>query len=93
MIVKSFGAPSMKFWAKRQTPLHHSLNQIANLSQNPLMFPTTKISKRRYDMPATNTDTRHPNISDQIIKDKHYNFEFRNASVEELNKNIVVYQQ
>ena len=34
-------------------------------------------------MPATNTDTTHPSISDQIMKDKHCNFEFRKASMEE----------
>lgn len=31
----------MKIWAKRQTPLHHSLNQIAHSSQNPPVLPTT----------------------------------------------------
>ena len=41
-----------------------------------------KISKLRDDMPATNADTIHPSISDQIMKDKNYTFEFRKVSVE-----------
>ena len=45
-----------------------------------------KISKFRYEMPATNTDTTHPSISDQIMKDKHCNFEFHKVSVEEVKK-------
>ena len=64
----------MKFWAKRQTQLHHSLNQMAHSSQN--------LSKLRYDMPATNVDTTQ--ITDQIIK---YNyFEFCKVSMEEVKK-------
>jgi hypothetical protein len=37
MIATSFEAPSIKFnvWAKRQTQLRHSLNQMARSSQNP----------------------------------------------------------
>ena len=35
-------------------------------------------------MPAANTDATHPSISDQIMKDKH--FEFRKVSVEEVKK-------
>ena len=42
-----------------------------------------KISKLRHDMPATNADTTHPSISDQIMKDKHCHFKFRKVSVEE----------
>jgi hypothetical protein len=37
-------------------------------------------------MPATNTDSPHPNITDQMNKDKHCNFEFRKVRVEEVNK-------
>ena len=37
-------------------------------------------------MPATNTDTTHPIMSDQILKDKHCTFEFRKVSVEEVKK-------
>ena len=44
------------------------------------------ISKLRHDMPATNADTTHPTISDQIIKNKHCIFEFRKVSVEEVKK-------
>ena len=48
-----------------------------------------KMSKCRHDMPATNTDTTHPSLSDQIMKDKHSNLEFRKVSVEEV-KNILL---
>ena len=44
-------------------------------------------------MPATNADTTHPRISDQIMKDKNCTFEFHKVTVEEEKKNIVVYQQ
>ena len=37
-------------------------------------------------MPATNADTTHPSISDQIMKDKNCTFEFRKVSVEEVKK-------
>jgi hypothetical protein len=37
-----------------------------------------------FDMPATNADTTHPSIADQIMKDKICNFEFHNVSVEEV---------
>jgi hypothetical protein len=37
-------------------------------------------------MPATNVDTTHPSISDQIIKDKHYNFELHKVRMEEVKK-------
>ena len=33
-----------------------------------------KISKLRDDIPATNADTTHPSISDQIIKDNNCTF-------------------
>ena len=36
------------------------------------------------DMPATNADTTHPSISDQIMKDKNCTFEFCEVSVEEV---------
>jgi hypothetical protein len=39
-----------------------------------------------HDMPAPNTDTTHPSISDQIMKDKNCNFKFRKVSVEEVKK-------
>ena len=45
-------------------------------------FSIGKISKLRDDMPATNADTTHPSISDQIIKDKNCNLEFREVRVE-----------
>ena len=51
-----------------------------------------KTSKLRDDMPATNADTTHPSIFDQIMKDKNCTFEFLKVSVEEV-KNIVVYHQ
>ena len=38
-----------------------------------------KISKHRDAMPATNADTTHPNISDQIMKDKNCTFEFKSV--------------
>ena len=37
-------------------------------------------------MPATNTDITHPSTTDQIMKDKHCNFEFRKVSVEDVKK-------
>ena len=48
-----------------------------------------KISKLNHDMPATNADTTHSSISDQIMKDKHC-FEFRKVSVEEVKKVLSV---
>jgi hypothetical protein len=45
-----------------------------------------KISKLRHDMPATNADTTQPSITDQIMKDKHCNFEICKVSVDEVNK-------
>jgi hypothetical protein len=67
------------------------LNPMAHSSQNPLIttsmiFFIGKISKFRHDMLATNTDTTHSSISDQTMKDKHCNFEFRKVSVEEVKK-------
>ena len=35
-------------------------------------------------MPATNADTIHPSILDQIMKDNNCTFEFRKVSVEEV---------
>ena len=37
-------------------------------------------------MPATNADTTHLSISDQIMKDKRCNFEFCKVSVEDVKK-------
>ena len=37
-------------------------------------------------MPATNADTTHPSISDQIRKDKNCSFEIRKVSVKEVKK-------
>ena len=37
-------------------------------------------------MPATNSDTTHRRISDQIMKDKNCTFEFRKVGVEEVKK-------
>jgi hypothetical protein len=37
-------------------------------------------------MPATNANTTHPSITDQIMKDQHCSFEFRKVSVEEVKK-------
>ena len=45
-----------------------------------------KISTFMHGMPTTNADTTYPSIADQIMKDKHYNFEFRKMSVEEVKK-------
>jgi hypothetical protein len=39
-----------------------------------------------HDMPATNADTTHPSITDEIMKEKHCNFEFCKVSVEEVKK-------
>ena len=41
-------------------------------------------------MPATNADTTHPNISDQIMKDMHCNFEFCKVSVEEVKQLLLL---
>jgi hypothetical protein len=45
-----------------------------------------KISKLRDDMPATNADTTHPSILDQLMKDENCTFEFRKVRVEEVKK-------
>ena len=82
----------MTFWAKRQTS--PSFNEsdgsvitkptdIANYFKVCLIG---KIRKLRHDMPATNADTTHPSVSDQMMKDKNCNFEFRKVSVEEVKK-------
>ena len=39
-------------------------------------FVIGKIRKHRHDMPATNDDTTHPSIIDQIMKDKDCNLFF-----------------
>jgi hypothetical protein len=57
-----------------------------------MIFFIGKTSKLKHDIPATNADTTHPSISDQIMKDKNCNFELCKVSVEEV-KIIVVYQQ
>ena len=49
-----------------------------------MIFFIGKISKLRDDMPVT--DTTHPSISDQIMKDKNCTFEFCKVSVEEVKK-------
>ena len=53
----------MTFWEKSQFGTKPT--DIANHFN---YFLIGKISKLRYAMPATNTDTTHPNISDQILK-------------------------
>ena len=40
-------------------------------------------------MPATNTDSTHPSISDQIMKDKNSTSEFHKVSVEEVKKCVL----
>ena len=45
-----------------------------------------KISKFRHDMPTTNSEHSHPCITDQIMKNKPCNFEFRKVRVEEVKK-------
>ena len=67
----------------------HSLNQMAHSSQNRLLLPTALMiyslaRLANFDMPATNADTTHPSIADQIMKDNICNFEFHNVSVEEV---------
>jgi hypothetical protein len=49
-----------------------------------------KISKLRDDIPATNADTTHPSISEQIMKDKNCTFEFRKVRVEEVKKIVSI---
>jgi hypothetical protein len=44
-------------------------------------------------MPATNANTTHPSISDQIMKDKNCTFEFRKGECGRDEKTIVVFQQ
>ena len=73
----------MKFWVKR--PTRHLFitikpTDIANYLND---FFIGKISKLRDDMPATNADTTHPRILDQIMKDKNCTFECHKVSVEE----------
>jgi hypothetical protein len=43
-----------------------------------------KFSKLRHERPATNADTTHPSITDQIMKDKHCHFDFCKVRVEEV---------
>ena len=66
-----------------ETKVNYIKNDIAN----------RKISTFRHDIPATNADTTHPSISDQIMEHKHCKLKFRKESVEEVKKMIVVYQQ
>ena len=51
-----------------------------------------KISKHRQDIATKNSEPIHPCITDQIMKDKHCNFEFR-SECGRGEKSIVVYQQ
>ena len=80
----------MKFWEKKPTRLHHSLNQMAHSSKATDIsnffndFFISKISKLRDDIPATNADTTHPNILYQIMKDNNWTFEFLKVSVEDV---------
>jgi hypothetical protein len=66
---------------------HKHFATLALTSANHLnYFFIGKIRKLRDDMSATNTDTTHPRISDQIMTDKNCTLEFHKISVEEVNK-------
>jgi hypothetical protein len=61
---KKLRATLNEFLAKRLTQLHHSLNQVAYSSQNPLIlsiilmiFFIGKISKLGHDLPATSSES------------------------------------
>ena len=54
---------------------------IANYFNN-----LARYSKFMHDMTATNADTTHPSITDEIMKEKHCNFEFGKLSVEEVKE-------
>ena len=92
MIAKSFGAPYMTFWEKANSApllIESDGSFITKPTDNANYFNyffIGKISKLRDDMPASNADTKHPTILDQIMKDKNYNFEFRKVCVEEVKK-------
>ena len=47
------------------------ITKVTDIANYFNVFFIGKISKFREDMPATNADTTHPSISDQIMKDKH----------------------
>ena len=58
-----------------------NINDIMNDSKKLWSTLNSLFFQIRHDMPATNTDTTHPSISDQIMKDKHSHFEFSIVSV------------
>jgi hypothetical protein len=51
-----------------------------------MIVSLARFANIRHDMPATNADTTHPSIYDQIRKDKHCTFEFGKVSVEEVKQ-------
>ena len=84
---------SNKLWSTLNKIMRKKANSAPSYIESDVSFITkptdiAKINKLRDDMPATNADTTHPSISDQIMKDKKCTFEFR-----KVGKKIVVFQQ
>ena len=80
MIVKSFGAPSIKL---KKAPSFIESDGSFTTKQTDIANYFYRFF--RHDMIATNADTTHVSITDQIMKDKNCNFEFGNVSVEEVH--------
>ena len=83
----------MKFWGGKANSAPSFIESDGSVITKPTditnyfnYFFIGKISKLRDDMQATNADTTHPRILDQIMKDKNCIFEFRKVSVEEVTK-------
>ena len=65
---------------KKKKKLHYE-TKINDTNTSIIIFFIVKISKLRHEMPATNTDTTHPSISEQIMKYKHCHFGFHKVNV------------
>ena len=90
---------SKKLWGTLNYILRKKANSASSFTESDGSFITKptdiandfngffigKVSKLRA-MPATNADTTHPSISDQIMKDKNCTFEFLEVSVKEVKK-------
>ena len=79
----------MTFWGEKPSFIESDgsfITKPTDIANYFNYFFIGKISKLRDDMPATNSDTIHPSISDQIMKDKNCTFEFLQVSVEEVKQ-------
>jgi hypothetical protein len=50
------------------------ITKPTDIANNFNYFLIGKISRFRHDMPATNADTTHPSITDQIMKEQAFKF-------------------